>query len=230
MASANAPRNGADEEQVEQVLRSIVGPLNRRLTRIYMLIGALAVIGLPLTVALLGQVWSWWTAALAGVGGAFLVVATFGLALETWASRRAAREFNGHFPVGGARRALAVKILAQLRTRTKAEDRLQAALTALSPEEWVFRVKPVDPDLDLEAGLAALGEMSLPPATPAEPSAVKDRESPVRRSGGAYGYIPLEPRDGREPAPGPAPAEEPSAHIPLDPRSPPAQGEQSSSP
>jgi hypothetical protein len=223
MDPAHAPPSGTDEEQVERVLRAIVGPLNRRLNRIYTLIGALVVTAAPVAVALLGQVWAWWTAVLAGAGGAFGVVATLGLGLETWAARSAARAFNRRFPVGEARRALAVQILAELRTRSKAEDRLQAALTALAPEEWVFRVKPANPDLDLEAGLAPLGEISLNPPRPAPPEAVKDRDGPVWRSAGAYDYIPLEPRDGREPAPGPAPAEGPTAHIPLDPLGPPRE-------
>jgi hypothetical protein len=222
MDPVQAPPAGTDEEQVEQVLRSIVGPLNRRLNRIYMLVGGLVVTATPLGVAVLGQVLSWWTAVLVGVSFAFGLLATLGLALENRAGRGAAREFNRHFPVGGPRRALAIVILAQLRTRSKAEDKLQATLTALAPEEWVFRVKPTDPDLDLKGGLAPLGEGSLP-QQPAAPSAATDRDSPVGRPGGAYDYIPLEPRDGPEPAPGPAREEEAAPHIPLDPRGPPGE-------
>jgi hypothetical protein len=180
MEPGNPEQVRTSEEQVEEVLCMIVGPLNRSLNRIYTLVGALWLLSTPVAVALLAQVWAWWTAVLGGAGGAFAVAAMLGLALETWASRGAAHAFNCHFPIGGRLRAMAVRILKELRTRNKAESRLQDALASLEPAEWVVRVKSAAADLDL----APLGEVSLTPRRPVPPSAIREKDGAVRPADG----------------------------------------------
>jgi hypothetical protein len=211
------------EPQVEARLRMLLGVLNRRLNRLYLIMGASCVLAAPVAVCLLVEVWgwSWWTAIPGGVGGSAALIATMpGVLVEAWLARRSARAFNAHFPNATPERALALKMLSQMRTfRRKAESALSMALEALSPADAVALHK-VDPEGAVQGALGALG--ASPAALPAQPPLpAVGQGPPVVRSGGAYDYIPLEPRSPGEQATGPAAAEPPPAWIPLEPRSEP---------
>jgi hypothetical protein len=205
------------EPQVDVKLRMLLGILNRRLNRLYLVMGASWVLAAPVAVCVLVEVWgwSWWTAILGGVGGTAAFIAQPGIAVEAWLARRSARAFNALFAEATPERALALNMLGQMRTfRRKAESALSNALASLSPADAVVRHK-VDPEGAVQAALATRGD------SPAPPPPAASHGPAVVRSGGAYDYIPLEPRSRGEQATGPAATEPPPAWIPLEPRSEP---------
>jgi hypothetical protein len=203
------------EPQVEARLRTLLGVLNRSLNRLYLVMGAAIVLAAPVAVCVLVEVWGWrwWTAILGGVGGSAAVITPPGVAVEAWLGRRSARGFNALFREGRPERAVALKMLGELRTfRRKAESALSNGLAAVSPADAVVRHQ-VDPEGAVQGALGTLdGSPAAPPAA--------GQGSPAVRSGGAYDYIPLEPRSPAEQAAGPA-AEQPAPCIPLEPRSEP---------
>ena len=142
-----------------------------------------------------------------------------GVIVEAWLARRSARAFNALFPEATPERALALKMLSQMRTfRRKAESALSNALEALSPADAVVRHK-VDPEGEVQAALVSLGP--APPTSAQPPPLAAGQGPPAVRSGGAYDYIPLEPRSPGEQVIGPAAAERPAAWLPLEPRTEP---------
>jgi hypothetical protein len=219
MATAQTPL--LSEQQVEARLRMLLGVLNRSLNRLYVVMGAWVVLAAPVAVCVLAEVWSWswWTALLGGVGISAALITPPGVAIEAWLGRRSARAFNANFREATPERALALKMLAEMRTfRRKAEAALSNGLAATSPSDAVVRHK-VDPEGEVQAALGPLGvSPAALPSQPLPPAA--GQGPPTVRSGGAYDYIPLEPRSPGEQASGPV-AEPPAAWIPLEPRSEP---------
>jgi hypothetical protein len=208
---------------MEARLRALLGTLDRRLNRLYFATGAAWILTAPVAVAALGEVWSWWTALLCGVGGSAAVLGVLAAGGEAWLGRRSARSFNEQFREGTPERTVALDMLAEMRSlRKKAEGVLQNALASLSPADAVVRHKATDPHAEVQAALGSLG--GSPPAPPQPPSPPPaEPVSPVRRSSGAYDYIPLEPRAAGEHGPTSASGEEPPIYIPLDPRTEPRE-------
>jgi hypothetical protein len=209
------------EQQIEARLRMLLGVLNRRLNRLYVVMGASWVLAAPVAVSVLVEVWgwSWWTAILGGAVGSAAVLVQPGLVVEAWLGRRSARAFNALFPEATHERALALNMVGQMRTfRRKAESALSNGLASISPADAVVRYK-VDPEGAVQGALSTLG--ASPAALPSQPPPpAAGQGHPAVRSGGTYDYIPLEPRSPGEQATGPA-AGPPAVWIPVEPRSEP---------
>jgi hypothetical protein len=205
------------EQQIEFRLRTLLGVLNRRLNRLYLILGVSWVFAASVTSAALaeGRSWAWWTAILGGAGGSAAVLAFVGAGIEAGLGWLSAWAFNKSFAPGTPERALALKMLAEMRTfRRKAEAALSAAIESVSPADAVVRSK-VDPGGEVQAALASLDGSPPAPAQPL-PSATSEPALPVRRSGGSYDYIPLEPRGAEDHSPSPSSGEEPPAHRNTD--------------
>jgi hypothetical protein len=204
------------EPHIEARLRLLLGVLNRSLNRLYLVMGTSLVLAAPVAVCVLAEVrgWSWWTALFGGVVGSAAVLVLPGILVEAWLGRCSARAFNAHFPEATPERALALNMLGEMRTfKRKAEVTLYNAIAWLSPADAVVRHK-VDPAGEVQGALESLGASpaALPPQPP-PPAA--GQGSPAVRSGGAYDYIPLEPRSPGEQAADPA-TEQSSPCIPLE--------------
>lgn len=181
---------GLKENEVERALRDILEPLDRHLER-----G-----GTFLAAALLGVVpatfFSLWLGLnFSGIRAAGWAVVALGLvvalgvgwdALVAWLARW---RFDRSFPFGSPQREVALRILDEMQTPTRAEERLRASLSrtqegrvvrrrqeeALPPVDAVPAIDPVPPS----------GPMQAPPLPPPG-------------KGGYYDYIPLEPGPPRE--------------------------------
>ncbi|MFO0928345.1 MAG: hypothetical protein U0736_15115 [Gemmataceae bacterium] len=177
---------GGDDRSVETALRDILEPLDRRLARVSAVFPLVLVTVLP---AFFFAVWigldmSGRRAFALSAGPCCLLLA-FYLGWELLSSRLALGRFNRRFPPGSAERGTALRILAEMRTPTRAEEKLRLALAATSPDRIIR--EPARP----------MGEPLAGPHAPV---------GEARRPGGYYDYIPLEPRseasEQRRPTPG----------------------------
>jgi hypothetical protein len=182
---------GLDERPVEEALRQILDPLDRQLEYGRTLLAAALMLVVPalflwlwlvkdeLAIRALG--WS-------GLGFGLLLVLGFGW--ELLMERVVRRRFERRFPAGSPARAVALRILAQMETPSKAEEKLRDLLAATSPDRIVRHRPPEAPAPLLE----------LPPEVPEPPPAppASQDTNPAPRPGGYYDYIPLEPRSAED--------------------------------
>ncbi len=189
---------GHDEALVEQALRDILDSLDRHLERGRTLLAGALVLVVPaafLLLYLLAGVRApvalgWGILALGGL-------VALGLGWEMLAERFVCWRFNRRFPEGSASRPIALRILGQMETPCRAEEKLREALSSGSPG----RIVRHQPQLPGPAEVAPL--LELPPEHPAPAPAAPAAPSPATpRPGGYYDYIPLEPRTGDDRAEG----------------------------
>src|SRR3954468_5740213 len=107
------------EQQIEARLRLLLGVLNRRVNRLYASLGAGWLVLMPVTVCLLGQVLIWWTAILGGLAIPAALLAALGAGGEALLGRCSALRFNEQFPEATPERAVALNLLAELRSLRK---------------------------------------------------------------------------------------------------------------
>lgn len=181
---------GGDDRSVETALRDILDPLDRRLAQVSAFFPLVLVTVVPL--CFFGIWFGLDTSgrrAFALAAGPCCVLLALYLGWELLSSRLALRRFNRRFPPGSAERCVALRILAEMRTPTRAEEKLRLALASTSPDR-IVRASAAAPRVEPLAGPhTAIG----PPEG-------------ARRPGGYYDYIPLEPRAG---TPGPEPRRPP---------------------
>jgi hypothetical protein len=177
---------GHDERTIESALRDILEPLDRQIARVTMLLPLALVIAAPTIFCVL-----WFVVdetgrrSLVMTGGACCTLIALYLCWEMLAARLARWRFDRRFPPGSPLRALALHILAEMETPSKAADDLRSALACSSPDRIVrHRKRPTDE-------LTLLPEQTPPDGVPAQ----------APRPGGYYDYIPLEPRPRQEGAP-----------------------------
>ena len=175
-----------DERKVEEALRAILDPLDRYLTGGSFVFGLALALLAPATFLILwvGQ-FTDGRVALGCAAGVFALVVVTGFACDGLAAYIARRRFNRSFPFGSADRAVALRILVEMETPSKGEERLRQALQATSPERIVRHRR----DYPNQAHEPTWTGNETLPETPALPSS----DAPSR-PGGYYDYIPLEPR------------------------------------
>jgi hypothetical protein len=171
---------GQNERAVENELREILEPLDRQLARVTMLFPLALVTVAPTIFCLL-----WFVVDETGrrslvlTGGACCALIALYLCWEILAARVARWRFDRRFPPGSPARALALQILMEMETPSKAEDTLRSALACSSPDRIVRHRK-------------GTSEEPAPAAPEQSPPAGDAATAP--RPGGYYDYIPLEPR------------------------------------
>jgi len=176
MSASTAP----DDRSVEEALRRILEPLDRHLDRVNRAFALALILVIPGVFLILwlypgSQIQG--RHALGWAIGAFVLVVLLGLGWDALVARLARRRFDRHFPHGSPARAAALRVLAEMETPNRAEEKLREALSSGSPDRIVRRREAG------AAGEAAPGPLNAPPAAGPRP-------------GGYYDYIPLEPRTG----------------------------------
>jgi hypothetical protein len=215
MDAASTQPQPWSEQQVEARLRTLLGALDRSVNRVYVIVLAGWILAALLALSAFEEIgWNGWI--LGGAVGSFFAFALLGGAAEAWLTGRSARGFNALFPESTPERAAALKRLGELRTfpGVQAADpgRGGEGTRKLLGKMRSFLLKE-------EAALASslLGALGASPAAPSPPpqQPAAGQGASVARSGGAYDYIPLEPRGPGEQMPGPA-AEQAAPNIPLE--------------
>ena len=172
-----------DEHLVEKGLRDILEPLDRQLARVTMLFPLALVTVAPTVFCVL-----WFIVDETGrrslviTAGACCALIALYLCWEILAARIARWRFDRRFPPGAPGRTIALEILTEMETPSKAADTLRDALNCTSPERIVRHKK----------GMPDLPPPVAPPAMDSPPPS--DDAVPLPRPGGYYDYIPLEPR------------------------------------
>lgn len=202
----NAATDSTDRS-VELALREILEPLDRQLARVAALLPLALVTLVPLVFFSL-----WLGADLSGrhslvmAGGACCAIVAMYLVWELLTSRLARWRFDRCFPPGTAARAIALAILSEMETPSKAEEKLRVALASVSSDriirhrrssatrfpEVAFPTTGLPLDLPAPSSSAQVQVGSSPPVAPS------------KRPGGYYDYIPLEPRTSDSSPPNPA--------------------------
>lgn len=171
---------GLDERPVEEALRTILDALDRQLARAAMLFPLTLLTLLPLVFFgfWLGLDWTARrSVVLAGGAGCALLVGhlTWEMLVTRWALWRFERQFPAYSPS----RMLALRILGELETPSRAEEKLRLMLSSFSLDRIVRHRRE---------GEASPLE-TPPPVTETTPPAEM-----APRPGGYYDYMPLEPR------------------------------------
>src|SRR5262245_1668444 len=173
---------GPNDPTVERELREILEPLDRQLARVTMLFPLALVTVAPTVFCLL-----WFVVDETGrrslviTAGACCALIALYLCWEILAARIARWRFDRRFPPGSPTRAMALRILGEMETPSKAEDTLRSALAYSSPDRIVrHRKDGSDPVVQL-------------------PTAPDETAPSQTKLGGYYDYIPLEPRPRDEP-------------------------------
>lgn len=182
-----------DEQAVEAGLREILDPLDRQLSSVSSLLPLAVVTVAPLVffVLWLALDQSGRRSLALSVGAVFALVACY-LTWEMLVARMARVRFDRRFPPGSPQRALAMQMLVEMETPSKAEDKLRLALDRASPDRIVRR-RPVEGVVENQQTLTeAYPETQLFPTEPTAATPEHFQSEP--RSGGYYDYIPLEPR------------------------------------
>jgi hypothetical protein len=172
------PPQSADDAQVEGAVREVLAPLNRALSRQDSLMGFVLVAGAVATwqVFRRGLDFARWSSAL-WVVLVVVVIIALGAWLERRRVRRAVARFDQRFPAGSAERDLALQVLSEMESPSKAERKLQEALGVTPPE----------PEQEQEPGEEIVRRRRAKPAAP--PAAPPPGPAPRK---GYYDYIPLE--------------------------------------
>ncbi len=194
---------GLDERPVEEALRKILEPLDRQLARAAMLVPLALVTVVPIVFFTLWLYHDWTgRRALITAGGACCALAALYMSWEIVAARVARWRFDRRFPPGTPARALALRILYEMETPSKAEEKLRVALASSSPDRIVRHRRGVESPSTVVAGpstIATPGPEPSPPATVQVQPGSAAGADPGPRPGGYYDYIPLEPRSGDNP-------------------------------
>lgn len=167
---------GQDERSVEEALRQILEWLDRHLDYIHRAFALALILVIPGVFLIL------WLPnfeisgrrALGWAIGAFVLVVLVGIGWDALIARLARRRFDRAFPQGAAARAAALRVLPEMQTPNRAEEKLREALESASPDRIIRRREGA---ADAPLGL----DRAAPPAAGPRP-------------GGYYDYIPLEPR------------------------------------
>lgn len=190
-----------DDLPVENALREILEPLDRQLARVSMFLPLALVTIVPAVFFIL---WLGFDMtgrrALVMSGGSCCALVAFYLTWEILVCRVALRRFDRCFPPGSAGRTAALKMLVEMVTPSRAEEKLRVALASSSPDR-IIRQRPTEKP-------PAMDTVSLDaPGTPGEADtnvihlAERTPLLPGRRPGGYYDYIPLEPRSAEQDRP-----------------------------
>jgi hypothetical protein len=197
------PPQPANDAQVEAAVREVLTPLNRALSRLDSGMGlGLLVAGIATWKVFRRALdFAWWSSALLVVL-AVVVAGVLWYCLEQWRVRRAVAEFDRRFPPGSAGRELALQVLSEMESPSKAERKLQEALGVTPPPELGPEPEE-EPDDQIVRHRRAqpAGPPAAPPPEPPGPAPHK----------GYYDYIPLELPAQEEPKEGPAPAPPPAS-------------------
>src|SRR5262245_23137673 len=165
---------GHDERSIEAALRDILEPLDRQIARVSMLLPLVLVIAAPTIFSVL-----WFVVdetgrrSLVMTGGACCALIALYLCWEMLAARLARWRFDRRFPPGSPERALALHILAEMETPSKAADDLRSAVACSSADRIVRHRKRA-----AEEGTLAT-DLTPPDGIPAQ----------APRPGGYYDYI-----------------------------------------
>jgi hypothetical protein len=184
-----------DDPSVEQALRELLDPLDRHLERGRTLLAGALVLVVPAMFLLLWLVFKYEGKFALGWGiVAFAALLVLGLSWELLIGWLVCRRFNRCFPHGTATRSTALRILAEMETPSKAEEKLRGVLASAAPER-IVRHRP-SPAATAEAHEKP-PLLELPPARPdltPSPTIHPAPTTNATRPGGYYDYIPLEPR------------------------------------
>lgn len=180
-----------DDREIEQALRAILDPLDRHLNLGNLALGFALVVIVPATFLILwlGELTNGKYAA-GWAGGAFVIIVLLGVSWDSMVGWSARRHFNRLFPLGHPKRAVAFRMLNEMETPSKGEEKLRESLQAASPER-IIRHHRDHPDKAIEDGEKPIDAPS--PASSVS-SALPPPVPPHVRPGGYYDYIPLEPR------------------------------------
>jgi hypothetical protein len=193
----SSPQAQVDEAKVEAGIREILGPLDRILGQVSGIQNLLMLLSGP---ALFFVLWllfdfRWWSALLLGFGG--LVV--FGGVADWWngqLARRALPHFDRRFPPDSPERAVAERILGEMESPNKAEQKLLEALNKMSSGRIIRRRQAPPAEQQVDAALQQLNNPAggLPPAPPVQrdPPSAKGDSRARQGQGGYYDYIPLD--------------------------------------
>ena len=174
-----------DEKPVEQALREILEPLDRQIARVttFLPLGLITLVPVVFFTFWLGLELSG-RRSLVLAGGAFCALVAVYLAWEIIVARLARWRFDHRFPPGTPQRSIAMHILFEMESPSKAEDKLRVAL-ATSSSDRIVRRRPVAPETPVVWSPSKFEEDTPIPAVDL---------TPTPRAGGYYDYIPLEPR------------------------------------
>lgn len=185
---------GTDERTVETALREILEPLDRQLARVTMFFPLALVTIVPTVFFILWLGYDFTgRRALVMSGGVCCSLVALYLSWEILASRLALRRFDRRFPPTTPARAIALGILTEMETPSKAEEKLRTALASISPDRIVrHRREPQDHTDTLPIGSISTDPPTIKVGPSPQPS--EEADDSGRRPGGYYDYIPLEPR------------------------------------
>lgn len=137
-----------DEGLVEEALRAILEPLDRQLARATMLIPLLLVTVVPAIFFVLWLYYDWYgRRALITACGACCAIAFCYMTWEILATRLARWRFDRRFPSGTPVRTLALRILSEMESPTRAEEKLRGALACSSGDRIIRRRTSLPADL-----------------------------------------------------------------------------------
>ena len=180
-----------DERPVEKALRELLDPLDRHLERGRTLLAGALVLVVPAAFLLLWLVWDMAGKFAAGWAVVALgVLVVLGLGWEMVMERLVRWRFDRRFPHGSVTRGVALRILSQMETPNKAEEKLRGVLSSTSPER-IVRHRSGSAD---EQPLPLLELPPAQPEPPVPPASTPPSTNKATRPGGYYDYIPLEPR------------------------------------
>jgi hypothetical protein len=180
----------ADDRPVEQALRELLAPLDRHLERGRSLLAAALVLA-PAPFILLWLLSFIEAKHAAGWSVlAFVVLVLAGLGWELLMERLVRRRFERRFPADSSERDAALRILNEIETPTRIEEKLRDALSVSA--QRVARHPPEYAPSEQPQPLLELPPEQPPPRSEAPPAAASSKP------GGYYDYIPLEPLGGDE--------------------------------
>ena len=207
MSDAGTPQpTPVNESAVEQAVREVLAPLDRNIDWLNNLMPALWFFVLS-PAAIFVLMWyfefGFWPALGLGVGGGLIGTVIIAIWQESWMVNAALKRFQARFPEGSPERPVALRILSEMESPSKAEAKLQEAVARTSPTDRIVRRRREAPEGQVDAALHQLG--GAPPAAPVpapgSPSAAPPPPAPSApprgASGGAFDYIPLKPREER---------------------------------
>lgn len=174
--------SGPDDRSVERALRQILEPLDRHLdhvNRAFALALILVIPGVFLGLWLYPGSTIIGRHALGWAIGAFILVILLGIGWDALVARLARRRFDRHFPHDTPARTAALRVLTEMETPNRAEEKLREALSNASADRIVRRRE---------------GPPAEAPAAWAPDAPPEGRPLAGPGPGGYYDYIPLEPR------------------------------------